>query len=82
MRIDSTIGMRSVDTLRMLEGVAPTLQHPQPARHRNAYPDVTRSSPQTGQVPGFGSSVLGDAPTGTRGKVTYRVYGTVPVLMT
>ena len=54
----------------------------QPARHRSAYPGLAGSSPQTGQVPGFGSSVLGSAPTGTRGKVTYRVYGTVPVLMT
>ena len=31
---------------------------------------------------GAGSSVLADSPRGTRGKVTNRTYGIVPVLMT
>ena len=35
-----------------------------------------------GHVPGSGWSILGDSPGGTRGKVTKRTYGTVPLLTT
>ena len=35
-----------------------------------------------GQVPGSGTSVLADSPGGTRGKVTKRMYGAVPMLTT
>jgi hypothetical protein len=50
-------------------------------------PPPQRRSPRSGRqipghVPGSGWSVLAEPPGGTRGKVTKRTYGTVPVLRT
>lgn len=72
MRVYSSIWMWSAHAPGMLEGVAPTLQHPL-NRCETEVPFLALLGQvvQTpGQVPGFGSSVLGDAPTGTLGKST------------